>query len=275
MKATLFTVLCALGMLHAGAAPQQVPSVLFIGNSYTYVNDLPAAFDAACKAAKTKMRVDSFTEGSCALVDFYELPQFAEGKKKLAAGGYSFVVLQDQSLVPTLRPDWTLAYTRKWKALADAAHATPVYFMTWARCSPGTLNPDMGMQDKTTTVYCQAALRDGVTLVPCGEVWREWHRLHPETTLYEHDGSHPNQLGVYLNTCTFYKVLCKQSPVGLPAKLAGRGHTLAGLTPQLARQCQELADKVVDSFNPQAFLDAHQDLKAEESIPLNRPVGKW
>lgn len=82
MKATLFTVLCALGMLHAGAAPREVPAVLFIGNSYTFVNDLPAAFDAVCKAGKTKMHVDSFTEGSCALVDFYELPRFAQGKKK-------------------------------------------------------------------------------------------------------------------------------------------------------------------------------------------------
>lgn len=276
MKATLFTVLCALGMLHAGAAPREVPAVLFIGNSYTFVNDLPAAFDAVCKAGKTKMHVDSFTEGSCALVDFYELPQFAGGKKKLASGGFSYVVLQDQSLVPTLRPDWTLTYTRKWKELADAAKVTPVYFMTWARCTPGTLNPDMAMQDKTTAVYCMAALRDGVTLVPCGEVWREWHRLYPNVTLYEGDGSHPNELGVYLNACTFYKVLCKKSPVGLPARLSVKGQSLANLTPQQARQCQELAEKVVDSFNPQQFLDSHQDLKSLGNIvPDNSPIGKW
>ena len=275
MKAVLLTMLCAAGMLHAEPAPPaQTPSVLFIGNSYTYVNDLPAAFDAACRAGKQKMRVDSFTEGSCALVDFYELPQFAQGKEKLAQGAFTYVVLQDQSLVPTLRPDWTLTYTRKWRELAIAAKATPVYFMTWARCTPGTLNPDMAMQDKTTAVYCQAALRDGVTLVPCGEVWREWHRLHPGTSLYEKDGSHPNQLGVYLNACTFYKVLCKKSPVGLPARLTAKGQSLANLTPQQARECQQLAERVVDSFNPRQFLDTHPGLEAAPILPSG-PVGKW
>ncbi|MCQ2366817.1 MAG: hypothetical protein MJ056_06635 [Akkermansia sp.] len=280
MKSILIAALCSLGMLHAVEGPpenyQKVDQrVLFIGNSYTYVNDLPKVFDALCKAGRQKVGVDSFTEGSCALVDFFELPQFEPAKKKVATGKFTYVVLQDQSLVPSLRPDWTLAYTAKWKELVAAANATPVYFMTWARCINGTNRPDMAAQDKTTAVYCQAALRDGVTLVPCGEVWREWNRLYPGTTLYERDGSHPNPVGVYLNACTFYKVLCKKSPVGLPSKYPITGPAIVDVKPQLARQCQQLVDKVVDSFNPQAFLDAHQNLKAEDSVPLNRPIGKW
>lgn len=271
MKATrlLLCAACALGLLlpaaAAGAAAAPVSSVMFLGNSYTFVNDLPAVFNALCKAGGAKVRVDSFTMGSCGLVDFYEVPKFNGGKKLLAKGKFDVIVMQDQSLVPTIRPDWTLKYTRAWGRLAAKVNTRPVYFMTWARCTPGTLEPDMYMQDKTTTIYCQAALRDNVTLVPCGEVWREWHRLYPAETLYESDGSHPNELGAYLNACTFYKVLCGKSPLGLPHKLTHGSATLVDITPAQARQCQELADKVTDSFNPQAFLDSHQDLTAPDS----------
>ena len=89
----LFTVLaaCAGGQQALAPLPAGGHHVLFIGNSLTYVNDLPATLSALAAASGDTIRVSSVAFPDYALED-----HLAEGSaaKAIALGGWELVVLQ-------------------------------------------------------------------------------------------------------------------------------------------------------------------------------------
>ncbi len=78
-------------------------TILFIGNSYTYYNDLPSIFKSLGESAGYTLDVDSITKGSHKLSQFAN-PSDDYGKKvEQALTGtkkYDYVVLQEQSIRP-------------------------------------------------------------------------------------------------------------------------------------------------------------------------------
>jgi hypothetical protein len=190
--------------------------VLFIGNSYTYVNDLPMVIaDLAAAAHEARaFKPDVVLVGGATLE-----VQIAghDALPAIARGGWDAIVLQEQSTRPITAPDkmWRDART-----LTDAARkvsAKVVLYETWAReAAPET-------QDSLTHVYHTAASAVGATVAPVGEVWsafRSQEGAIPEgahSALFRDDGSHPSPLGTYLAATVLYEILYGKSPVGLPA----------------------------------------------------------
>lgn len=244
----LLSLLCCGAVLAAPArrAPKKAAvSVLFLGNSYTYANDLPGVVAAMGKAGKAKLKTQAYTAGGTALIQFWEEPAHAPARELVKQGGFDYVVLQDQSVTPCTAPQWTLKFGGKWAQLAHYAKSKPVFFLTWAHRTPDGSAFDTRMQDELTAVYRRAAQENDALLAPVGEAWRRWHQLHPTDTLHTEDGSHPNALGTYLTACVFYAVLTQQSPVGLPCRLrTSSRHTLSVPADQ-AKECQHLADEVL------------------------------
>ena len=77
--------------------------VLFIGNSLTYTNDLPAMFAALAEAAgKPRPFVRAVTGPGLSLQDQWDL---GEAQKAIAVGGWDFVVLQQG---PSASPEGTV-----------------------------------------------------------------------------------------------------------------------------------------------------------------------
>lgn len=222
-------------------------SVLFIGNSYTYVNDLPGVVAAMGKAGKVKIEAQSYTEGGAALIQFWEEPKHAKARELVKQGGYDYVVLQDQSVTPCTSPHRTLKFGGKWAQLAHFGKSKPVFFLTWAHKTPDGSVFDTSMQDELTAVYRRAAEENDALLAPVGEAWRRWYQKHPTESLHTEDGSHPNALGTYLTACVFYAVLTHRSAVGLPCRLrTAPRHTLV-VPADKAKECQQIADEVCQS----------------------------
>ena len=220
-------------------------SVLFIGNSYTYVNDLPGVVAAMAKAGKPKLKTQSYTAGGAALLQFWEDPEHTKARELVKQGGFDYVVLQDQSVTPCTSPQWTLKFGGKWAQLAHYGKSKPVFFLTWAHRTPDGSTFDSAMQDELSAVYRRAAQENDALLAPVGEAWRRWYQLHPSGSLHAEDGSHPNALGTYLAGCVFYAVLTKKSPIGLPCRLrTAPRHTLS-VPADEARECQQIADEAV------------------------------
>lgn len=71
--------------------------VLFLGNSYTYANDLPGTLTAVARSLGDNVAADAFAKGA------YRLMDHARDERSLAkikARSWNFVVLQEQSQFP-------------------------------------------------------------------------------------------------------------------------------------------------------------------------------
>ena len=110
-------------------------SFLFIGNSYTYVNELWEVFRKAAESAGYSVTVDSVTCGGYYL-DFLADPgdlYGAEVAKKLDSQKYDYVFVQEQSMCPIL--DYA-RFERGAKALYEKIKengAQFVFYQTWGR----------------------------------------------------------------------------------------------------------------------------------------------
>eukprot|EP00754_Rhynchopus_humris_P003599 Rhum_TRINITY_DN11891_c0_g2::Rhum_TRINITY_DN11891_c0_g2_i1::g.47608::m.47608 len=144
MRASL-TWACAL-LCVASVSGQTNQRVLFIGNSYTFGNDLPNLYRqlATSLLPGVAVTVDSDTAGGRRLA---QAAQSASVLQKLAAGSFDFLVLQEQSIVggaPAVGSyapdDWKVmrraseaAIRNVFTPAANNAGATVVFFATWGR----------------------------------------------------------------------------------------------------------------------------------------------
>jgi hypothetical protein len=262
----LLTVLAFSPLVKAWAAPPPARRVLFIGNSYTYFNNLPEMVRLLANAAGAgDVEVRMVAPGGWTLADHWEK---GDARPAVAREKWDFVVLQEQSqlgdpqtmdgLPRVGTPDKVfLPAAARWAAEVTRRDAKPVYYMTWARkASP---------QDQAvlTDGYSTAARRGGGVLVPVGLAWKQVREDAPAIELFQGDGSHPSASGTYLAACTLVSSLFARSPVGLPARLVGtpvnletglaepgRQAVLVDITPDEARILQSAAWKAAQSARP-------------------------
>src|ERR1041385_3955149 len=103
--------------------------VLFVGNSLTYVNDLPWTVAALGEMSGDTIRVASSTGPDLALVD--HLNGATDALPRIKQGGWDFVVLQQgPSSVPVNR-DSLILWTQWFDPYIRAVHAKPALLMVW------------------------------------------------------------------------------------------------------------------------------------------------
>ncbi|MBK7400997.1 MAG: hypothetical protein IPJ34_33265 [Myxococcales bacterium] len=185
--------------------------VLFVGNSYTYTNDLPAVLRriAATAGAPPTIETAEVLVGGATLQSHWET---GEAPKRIDEKTWTHVVLQGQSLEPLFQPAVFQKFAKLFGERATAAGARPTWFVTWAR-APGDASfaetwsgatPE-GMQDGLTAGYLAAAKVHGTSLViEVGEAFRLVRGEKPALALHVDDRSHPTLAGTYLAACTFY-----------------------------------------------------------------------
>jgi Domain of unknown function (DUF4886) len=217
--------------------------VLFVGNSYTTANDLPAVFESAAESLPSgpEIEIDSATGGGLTLGDHLAN---SGTMSNIENGNWDFVVIQEQSLMPVLDPTTFLTNAATLADKVNQAGAMPVFFETWARkagnafySEPGTPADPEEMQDLLLAAYSQAATASGGLLAPVGEAWEYSGEHHPATELYSGDGSHPVVAGTYLAACVFVKTILGGDPEQI-------GWWPGGITEPTARELQSSANQV-------------------------------
>jgi hypothetical protein len=210
--------------------------ILFIGNSYTYVNDLPGTFSKLACSGGRKVETAMAAEGGWTLADHAASAQTLE---KINQQKWDIVILQEQSEIPALPASRSYSMVPAARLLVSkirAVGALPVFFMTWGHRDglPASGLPDYNsMQAQLSTGYTGIAQEQKAAIVPVGNVWQKAVAQSPPLDLWQADGSHPNEKGTYLAACVFYAVLYHQSPVGLSFT--------AGISQETARLIQTLA----------------------------------
>jgi gliding motility-associated-like protein len=204
----------------------QSRSALFIGNSYTYTNDMPQIVaDLASSSG------DSFTFGmSCPAG--YTLHWHTENSTTLGLidqGGWDFVVLQEYSQYPSEPQNYVDANVYPAATFLDGeinTHnpgAETVFYMTWGRRDGDAdrcpVNPAVctyaGMDDLTRQRYMTMTQANHAIISPVGAVWRWLRQNYPSIELYQSDGSHPSAAGSYAAACSFYTAFFRKDPSSL------------------------------------------------------------
>ncbi|HUS92669.1 MAG TPA: hypothetical protein VM695_12505 [Phycisphaerae bacterium] len=185
--------------------------VLFVGNSYTFCNDLPGTLARLAGAAEppTVIEVDSSVRGGWSLQQHWAA---GEAARRIREGGWDVVVLQDKSTGPidSPGPESMKLHAAKFDEKIRLAGARTVLYMTWAR------QHRREMIETLAREYDARAAELGATVAPVGRAWQAAFAAGGGLVLHVEDQSHPNQHGTYLAACVFYAVLTGRDPRGLP-----------------------------------------------------------
>jgi len=231
------------------ALAQDSISVLFIGNSYTYVNDLPTVFTQLTTSLGDEATVDSKSNGG---FTFQNQLNDAATHTKIHARPWDFVVLQGQSQEPSFPTSQVNSATLPPAvSLADSVYANnfcsqAMYFMTWGRQVGDpqwdSINTFDKMNGRLRDAYVRISDSAQACVAPVGVAWKYVRDNYPTINLYQADGSHPSVEGTYLAACTFYASAFRKPSVGATYT--------AGLDATTALQLQTAADlAVLDSLD--------------------------
>jgi hypothetical protein len=192
--------------------------VLFIGNSYTFVNDLPNTFAKLARSGGHKVEVGMSAQGGWRLADH---AVSIETLHLLNSTKWNFVVLQEQSQIPAItqvRNQEMYPAARELVQKIKNIEATPIFFITWAHRDGmpenGMTNYE-SMQTQINDGYMGLAQELNTLFAPVGSAWLAVVKQHREVNLWQEDGSHPTKQGTYLAACVFYAVIFHESPDGL------------------------------------------------------------
>ena len=189
--------------------------MLFIGNSYIYSNDLPGMFTQL--AASLGEEVETGHGGARR---FHLRRPVTNGatQNAIAQGDWDFVVLQEQSQLPSFPPEQVAEEVAPYAALLveQVRAANPcteaVFLMTWGRENGDArivaFYPPLctyeGMQQRLRESYVEMAVDNEAWCAPVGAVWAAFRidqsrnglvhgRQPPERDGQLHRGQHPVQ----------------------------------------------------------------------------------
>jgi hypothetical protein len=208
--------------------------VLFIGNSFTYGNNLPAMVQSLSSRAKQPLAIDveSVVRGGEKLEGHWNK---GVALKKIQEGGWTHVVLQDYSDIALKNKETMFKYMRLFDAAIKKSGAKTILYMTW------TYKDMPERQGPIADAYCEIGKELAACVVPVGLAREAALKRNPDAAIYSRDNKHPSPQGTYLAACLFYATLSGHSPIGLPPDAKDGRKFLAKLSAAAAEFYQRIA----------------------------------
>ena len=214
--------------------------ILFIGNSYTFSNELPQVFTRLAQEGGHAVNVAMLAQGGWTLEKH---SQSAKTRETIQGQSWDYVILQEQST----RPAWPNTRDQNMypavRLLAEEIENTGgegILFMTWGHRDglPHSQDTDYhGMQAVLAESYLEIGRELDLIIAPVGLAWQNALGQDPQMDLWSGDGSHPSKQGSYLAACVFYAVIFQESPEGLTY--------MAGLSKETGQFIQSIAAETV------------------------------
>jgi hypothetical protein len=184
--------------------------ILFIGNSLTYANDLPAMVCGMAAAARRQAVCESVAKPDYGLEEHWQ----DGAARRVIARGWDVVVLQQgPSALPESRR-LLIDYTRRFAGDIKKAGARPALYMVWPS------RDRQGDFARVSQSYATAARDVQALLLPAGDAWRAAWAVDRRLALYGADGFHPSPMGTYLAALVIYEQIFASPPPegGAPAE---------------------------------------------------------
>ena len=212
-----------------GFSQGKTKRVLFLGNSYTYVNDLPKTIADMALSTNDTLIYDSNCPGGYTLQGH---ATNATSLNKIKQGNWDYVVLQEQSQYPSFPINQVetdvFPYAKLLDSLIHVSNpcAETVFYMTWGRKNGDASNcpswPPIctynGMDSLLRLRYETMATSNKALLSPVSVVWKYLRTNNPLIELYQSDESHPSEAGTYAAACSFYTVFFGKDPSNVTFK---------------------------------------------------------
>lgn len=186
---SLFISIAAMMLsVNANAQPNLKDStkILFIGNSLTYVNNLPELVVKAGKEKNIPISTKMVAYANYALEDHWN---DGEIQNLVASGQFDFVVVQQGPSSQEEGRSMLMEYGAKIKSLCDQHHAKLVFFMIWPARS------NFHMFDGVIKNYTEAAASTSSILCPVGQIWKKHFSDTGDYSYYGPDQFHPSLAG--------------------------------------------------------------------------------
>lgn len=219
-------------------------TVLFIGNSYTYRNEMPDMFQDLARSLGKNVYVECCTQGKATLVIQSKRPELFE---MIQSKKWDYIIIQASSR-DLLRDSLTInkktipALKRIISAIDKNNPKTKkLFFMTWGYRNGNRPVKDGDSFSKMTrrvkSGYLALKEKFNIGVVPVGMAWYKVRKTHQEMVLYDRDGAHPNVKGSYLAACCFYSGIFNEKTVG--------STFYSSLSPKTCRQIQIITSESV------------------------------
>jgi hypothetical protein len=230
--------LILFGLLSCGStSPPELEglSVLFVGNSLTYTDDVPGLVGSLARnAGLARIRTAQVALPNYSLEDHWIR---GEALDSIDRGTWDFVVLQQgPSSLPESQAH-LIQWTGRFAERIRAAGARPVVYMVWP--------PAEGDWDGVIASYTNAATDSRALLLPAGRAWRAVLKDHPEIALYGPDRFHPAVAGAYLAALVIFGGLADRTTEGLSLQ-----RPIVPLSRAQATTLERAADEANRAFGP-------------------------
>lgn len=159
--------------------------ILFIGNSHTYFNDMPAMVAANAGKSGFTCDVTMIAHGGWYLAQHVEEPDV---RFNILYGNYDYVVLQEYSH-PFGPEEKLYEAVRKLNKWIREAGSIPVIYSTWAK------KDEEPEQERMNAAHEKITEEIGGILAPVGQNWWNYKKSRSDIEMYYKDGAHASEHG--------------------------------------------------------------------------------
>ena len=235
-RAVAYVVLAALLSAHCSQLPTASfppggnPRVLFVGNSLTFTNNLPAMYTILARS----MGNDSLSVASIAYANFALEDHWSEGsaRRVMTETPWNFVILQQGSSALVASQQNLRTWTERFAPVIRVAGAEPVLYMVWPTREEQDNFPDV------LSSYRAATQAVSGIFAPAGDAWTAFG---DRTTMYGSDGLHPSVIGTYQAALVLLERTLGIRPLSLAPVIPG-----AVVDSVLVRSLQQAAQTALD-----------------------------
>lgn len=254
------------------AYSQNATKVLYLGNSYTYTNDLPNVLEKIAQSQSREISSTEFLSGGARFMTHWNNPSVIS---KIQEGGIDFMILQGQSQEAAFPQGQFMNEVYPYAKSLDSLfkehnpNGKVLFFMTWGYRYGDQVNCQFyppfcnffSMTQELYNNYRQMALDFNSSVAPIGAAWRYSIILDSNYVLHSSDNSHPSIDGTYLSACVLYSSIFKEEV---------NSSFYGSLSAERAQRYQGIAnDIVMDSLAHWNLTLSTDNLIAENNINAN------
>lgn len=183
-----------------GQINTEIHNILFIGNSLTTTNNLPALIKTQAKYSGYNIETDVVAIPNYSIANHWikgDIQKLIKSKK------YAIVIIQQGPSSQTKSKSILIEYGKKIKNICQENNTLLAYFMVW---------PSLDYYDTFDNVIKNheiAAKTNNAILIPVGKVWKEYFNTSKKFDYYSSDNFHPSKKGSKIAADVITKIIKK------------------------------------------------------------------
>ena len=212
----LFLFLCSFNSISSDKDEPPV-NVLFIGNSYTHMNNMPGIFEKIAHSEGVRVNAEMSAKSSHTFKMHSKREELFE---TIRSKKWDFIILQGFSRELAECPEYIdTASVPYLEIILDSinhynASTEVLLFMTWGYkngfAEREELSTNKSMSDSIRSGYEYVSKLFDLSMVPVGPVWSDFQSSNTKIDLYYKDLAHPSYCGSYITACSFYSAIFKK-----------------------------------------------------------------